>query len=104
MFARVVSAPRLRRCEENPQHVRVSTRGPQREPVQAQEHEQAREERVKEVERGGAEDQREEEQPAVDTAHRERAVDRLVDRSVRRAVWHARISVNSAVDPIKKAT
>ena len=41
--------------------------------------------------------------PAVDTAHRERAVDRLVDRSVRRAVWHARTSVNSAVDPIKRA-
>ena len=73
-------------------------------PYRPQEHEQAREERVKEVERGGAEDQREEEQTAVDTAHRERAVDRLVDRSVRRAVWHARISVNSAVDPIKRAT
>ena len=73
-------------------------------PYRPQEHEQACEERVKEVERGGAEDQREEEQPAIDTAHCERAVDRLVDRSVRRAVWHARISVNSAVDPIKRAT
>ena len=48
--------------------------------------------------------QREEEETAVDAAHCERAVDCFVDRSVRRAVWHARISVNSAVNPIKRAT
>ena len=53
---------------------------------------------------GGAEDQREEEQAAIDSAHCERAVDCLVDRSIRRAVLHARISLNSAVNPIKRAT
>src|SRR3954471_12706009 len=104
VFARVVSAPRLGRSEEDTQHVGISTRRPQREPVQTQEHEQACEERVKQVEGGGAEDEREEEQTAVDTAHRQRTVDGLVNRSVRRAVWHARISLNSAVDPIKRAT
>src|SRR5581483_2290267 len=101
VFSWVVPPACLRRGDQDPQHVGISTRGPQRESVQAHEHQQAREERVKEVEGGGAEDQREEEQATIDAAYRERTVDRLVNGSIRRAVWHARDSLNSAVNPIK---
>ena len=50
-----------------------------REDVEADEHQQAGQEGVEEIERRRAHQEREEEQAAIDAAHRQRAMERLVD-------------------------
>ena len=75
-----VEAPRARDDDSRMRSISGSRCGrPPGEPVEAREHQQASEERVEEVERGGAEQQREEEQAAIDAADRQRAMECLVD-------------------------
>ena len=95
MFRGVVAGSEARGGQQDAQHLRVALRRPQREDIEAAGDKQAGQERVEEVERRRAHQQREEEQPAIDAADGERTMKRLVDGPVRRAVVH---------DPTSKKT
>ena len=54
--------------QQDPKHFRVAPRGPEREGVESNRDQEAGNERVEEVERSGTDQQRQEEQTAIDTA------------------------------------
>ena len=86
MLGSVVPGTALPGPQQDLQHLRITRRAHPREGVDDAEQEAAREEAVEQVERRRADEQREEEQPAIDAADRQRSVERSVDGSVVRQI------------------
>src|SRR6266540_1595986 len=92
VLAGIVATTELRGREQDAQHLGVAPGRPQREAIQSAGHQEAAEERVEQVERGGAEEERKEEEAAINAADRQWTMQRLVNRTIRRAIRHARTS------------
>src|SRR5581483_8929622 len=77
---RIVPLSVFRRVQEDSEDLRVAAGCPIPERKQGHEHDQTGEKAPEEVEGRGSDDQCKEEEPAVKTPDRQRAVDRSVDR------------------------
>src|SRR2546425_302430 len=78
-LGRIVAALEPGRVQKNPQDLRVGSGGPTREYVERRKHPQAAGETPKEIERGGPDNEREEEQPTPGAPDRQRFVYRFVN-------------------------
>ncbi len=88
VLPRVVAPPASRRCDDDAQHVGIAVRRPQREAVQADKDQNPGPERVEEIERSRAHQQRKEEQAAIDATDRKWPVHRFVHGAIYRLIRH----------------